>query len=76
VSVRDTGPGISEADQAQLFDKFFRTESARKSTAVGSGLGLSITRDLVRQHGGDLTFSSTPGVGSIFTITIPTESRQ
>jgi len=76
VSVRDTGPGITEADQAQLFDRFFRTESARKSTAVGSGLGLSITRDLVRQHGGDLTFSSAPGVGSTFTITIPIESRQ
>jgi signal transduction histidine kinase len=76
VSVRDTGPGIAEADQVQLFDRFFRTESARKSNAVGSGLGLSITRDLVRQHGGDLTLTSTPGVGSTFTISIPTESRQ
>jgi signal transduction histidine kinase len=72
VSVRDTGYGISETDRAQLFDRFFRTESARASNAVGSGLGLSITRDIVRQHGGDLTVESEPDVGSTFTMTIPT----
>ncbi|CAN5195387.1 sensor histidine kinase [soil metagenome] len=72
VSIRDTGAGIAEADRAQLFDRFFRTESARQSNAVGSGLGLSITRDIVRQHGGDLTVKSELDVGSTFTMTIPT----
>jgi two-component system phosphate regulon sensor histidine kinase PhoR len=74
VSVRDTGLGISEADQAQLFDRFFRAESARRSNVSGSGLGLSITRDIVRQHGGDLSVSSALGTGSVFTMTIPTET--
>lgn len=73
VSVRDTGDGISPADLTQLFDRFFRTDSARESTTVGSGLGLSITRDIVRQHGGDLAVSSEEGIGSTFTMTIPTE---
>ena len=74
VSVRDTGLGISDADISHLFDRFFRTESARESTTVGSGLGLSITRDILRQHGGDLTVSSEEGIGSTFTMTIPTEA--
>jgi signal transduction histidine kinase len=74
VAVSDTGNGISEADLAQLFDRFFRTESARKSAEVGSGLGLSITRDIARQHGGDLTVESSVGVGTTFTMTIPRES--
>jgi signal transduction histidine kinase len=73
VSVRDTGDGISQADLAQLFDRFFRTETARESTAVGSGLGLTITRDIIRQHGGDLTVSSELGTGTMFTMTIPIE---
>jgi signal transduction histidine kinase len=74
VSVRDTGDGLSEADRAQLFERFFRTESARASSAVGSGLGLSISREIVRQHAGDLTVQSEVGVGTTFTMTIPREA--
>lgn len=73
VTVADTGDGIAEKDLAQLFDRFFRTDTARESAEVGSGLGLSITRDIVRQHGGDLTVASTVGRGSTFTMTIPRE---
>jgi signal transduction histidine kinase len=74
VSVTDTGFGIAEADRAQLFDRFFRTESARASAAIGSGLGLSVSRDIVRQHAGDLTVDSEVGVGSTFALTIPREA--
>jgi signal transduction histidine kinase len=74
LSVRDTGYGISESDLSQLFDRFFRTESARESTAVGSGLGLSITRDIIRQHGGELSVSSVVDVGTTFTMTIPIDA--
>jgi signal transduction histidine kinase len=73
IAVRDTGLGISPADLAQLFDRFFRTESARNSATVGTGLGLGITRDIVRRHGGDLVVTSELGVGSVFTVTLPTE---
>jgi two-component system, OmpR family, phosphate regulon sensor histidine kinase PhoR len=74
VAVRDSGPGLSESDLGQLFERFFRTDSARASSAVGSGLGLSISRDIVRQHAGDLTVESEVGVGTTFTMTIPRES--
>ncbi|MDM4763127.1 ATP-binding protein [Galbitalea sp. SE-J8] len=71
LAVADTGDGIAEADLAQLFDRFFRTETARRSGAVGSGLGLAIARDIVRQHGGDLTVASALGMGTVFTLVLP-----
>ena len=76
ISVLDTGLGISPPDLAQLFDRFFRTESARSSTTVGTGLGLGITRDIVRRHGGDLVVTSDLGVGSIFTVTLPLHNER
>lgn len=74
IVVADTGLGISPSDLAQLFDRFFRTETARKGDAVGSGLGLNITRDIVRRHGGNLVVTSELGTGSNFIMTLPTES--
>ncbi len=65
--VRDTGLGISEADQARLFERFFRARTG----VDGTGLGLSISRDIVRAHGGDLIVHSTPGVGSTFIVQVP-----
>jgi len=76
ISVLDTGLGISPPDLAQLFDRFFRTESARSSTTVGTGLGLGITRDIVRRHGGDLVVTSDLGIGSIFTVTLPLHNER
>ena len=52
--VHDTGRGMTDAEQAHLFDRFYRADSVRNSAVHGSGLGLSISRDIVRQHGGDL----------------------
>jgi len=76
ISVRDTGLGISTPDLAQLFDKFFRTETARSSATIGTGLGLGITRDIVRRHGGDLIVTSELGVGSVFTVTLPLSTER
>jgi len=76
ISVRDTGLGISTPDLAQLFDRFFRTETARSSATVGTGLGLGITRDIVRRHGGDLVVTSELGVGSVFTVTLPLSTER
>jgi len=76
ISVLDTGLGISPPDLAQLFDRFFRTESARSSTTVGTGLGLGITRDIIRRHGGDLVVTSELGIGSIFTVTLPLHNER
>lgn len=72
ISVQDRGPGMSAAEQAQLFSRFYRTESARRAAVPGTGLGLSVTKAIVGGHGGTLKVRSAPGQGSTFTITIPT----
>src|SRR5690606_11976200 len=75
IQVRDTGQGIPEADLPRIFDRFYRTSSARTSTTVGTGLGLAIVPDIVQRHGGDLTVSSELGIGTVFRVTIPTRHR-
>jgi signal transduction histidine kinase len=71
LEVSDTGIGLSELEQSKLFDRYFRAEGVRQSSIHGSGLGLTISRDIVRRHGGDLAVSSSLGVGTRFTATIP-----
>jgi signal transduction histidine kinase len=68
IAVRDTGPGIEPADLERIFEKFVRIASA---ATPGTGLGLPISRELARLHGGDLTVESSPGLGSAFIIRIP-----
>jgi signal transduction histidine kinase len=68
LSVIDKGEGITQADLPRVFTKFFRRELGRPT---GSGLGLWISRGLVEAHGGRLTATSTPGVGTTFTFTLP-----
>ncbi|WP_291048192.1 HAMP domain-containing sensor histidine kinase [Herbiconiux sp.] len=69
--VSDTGIGLSDLEQSKLFDRYFRAEGVRQSSIHGSGLGLTISRDIVRRHGGDLTVASTVGVGTTFTASVP-----
>jgi heavy metal sensor kinase len=71
VSVRDTGIGISRADQAQVFDRFFRVDKARSRVLGGAGLGLSIVAWIVESHRGKITLESNPGQGSLFTVELP-----
>jgi signal transduction histidine kinase/DNA-binding response OmpR family regulator len=71
VRIADTGRGISEADQAHIFEWFYQGEQG--AVAKGSGMGLALAHSLVRLHQGQLTFSSQPGQGSIFTVTLPCE---
>ena len=65
IAVSDSGPGISEEVGRRLFEQFFTTKPQ------GSGLGLSITRQIATQHGGQIQWSSPPGAGATFTITLP-----
>jgi signal transduction histidine kinase len=69
--VSDTGIGLSDLEQSKLFDRYFRAEGVRQSSIHGSGLGLSISRDIVRRHGGELAVTSAVGVGTTFTASIP-----
>jgi signal transduction histidine kinase/CheY-like chemotaxis protein len=68
-SVTDTGPGISAADQARLFQAFEQA-GANEATTAGTGLGLAISRALVERFGGTLTLDSAPGRGSTFAFTL------
>jgi len=70
LSVRDTGPGIAEEEQERIFQQFYRGKAARRFSD-GMGLGLTIARDIVRAHSGEITLVSTKGVGSTFTIQLP-----
>jgi signal transduction histidine kinase len=71
IRIRDTGVGIPEEDLPQLFDRFYRVDKARSRATGGSGLGLSITRELVELHGGDVSVQSEVGVGSTFEVRLP-----
>ncbi|SDN36409.1 His Kinase A (phospho-acceptor) domain-containing protein [Cryobacterium flavum] len=69
-AVTDTGCGIAPTDHARVFEPYYRTESARRSSQDGSGLGLGISRDIARQHGGDLRLVESSARGSRFELTL------
>ena len=73
VDVRDTGTGISKADQKRLFKKFGRVESWYTAMAEvgGTGLGLYVSKQIVEMHGGKIWIESEGGKGSTFLFTIP-----
>jgi signal transduction histidine kinase/HAMP domain-containing protein len=70
-AVSDTGMGIAPEEADKLFQAFERTDSAKASMIEGTGLGLPISRYLVEQHGGELTFTSVVGEGTTFRFTLP-----
>jgi signal transduction histidine kinase len=69
--VRDEGIGIPKADQAHLFQRFYRAGNASTYTAGGLGIGLYLAGEIVRHHGGQITVQSTEGQGSTFTVRLP-----
>jgi signal transduction histidine kinase len=71
VSVRDTGPGISAADQARLFQEFQQADNAITKKKGGTGLGLAISKRIIEMHGGRIWVESQPGQGSTFAFTLP-----
>jgi signal transduction histidine kinase len=68
IEVVDQGAGIDPEEQEQIFAKFGRGSRPRCNGVAGLGLGLYLSRRIVQAHGGDLTVSSTPGQGSVFTF--------
>ena len=69
--VTDTGMGMDEAKRSQLFDRFMRGDSSHSRRHTGTGLGLEISRSLARLMRGEITASSRPGEGSVFTFSLP-----
>jgi len=70
ITVTDEGPGISEQAQSRIFEKFYRGPNTR-AQVPGTGMGLAIAREIVRAHGGEISFKSSLGKGSEFSISVP-----
>jgi two-component system sensor histidine kinase BaeS len=71
LEVSDTGIGIAETDLPRVFTRFWRGEKSRSRDTGGAGIGLSIVKELVQAHGGEVGVESAPGRGSLFRVTLP-----
>jgi two-component system sensor histidine kinase VicK len=75
IDVTDTGIGIRPEECARIFERFYRAEDARVSKITGTGLGLSLAREVARLHGGDVSVQSEIDKGSTFTLTLPPSAK-
>ena len=75
VSVADTGIGISADDAERIFERFYRAKDPRVAKITGTGLGLTLAREVIRMHGGDITVESQIDQGSTFTMTLPVKAE-
>ncbi|MES2829446.1 MAG: two-component regulator propeller domain-containing protein [Bacteroidota bacterium] len=73
IKVVDTGIGIAPENQAKVFDRFFQDDMPESLLNQGSGIGLSITKEFVKMHGGTIELESEPNYGSCFTVTLPVD---
>ncbi len=71
LTVKDSGPGIPEGARSRIFDRFYRVDASRARASGGSGLGLSISREIVRAHSGRIWVESAEGGGSSFSFEVP-----
>jgi signal transduction histidine kinase len=71
LAVADTGIGLSAEQQAKLFQEFTQADSLTARRYGGTGLGLALSRKLARMMGGDVTVTSEPGKGLVFTVRVP-----
>jgi signal transduction histidine kinase len=71
LKIKDDGIGIPKNEQGSIFEKFYRTKDALRHSITGTGLGLTIVKQIVEAHNGEIGVESEPGKGSSFTVTIP-----
>ncbi|MHB1731719.1 MAG: sensor histidine kinase, partial [Leptospirillum sp.] len=71
ISVSDSGVGIPKEDLGRIFERFYRVDRARSREMGGTGLGLSIVKHVLELLGGGIRVKSTPGEGSVFTVSLP-----
>lgn len=79
VSVSDEGPGLTERQQGQVFNMFYRVDNETTRSVAGLGVGLAVVKAIVELHNGTLSVDSSPGAGAVFSISIPvvvSQSRQ
>jgi DNA-binding response OmpR family regulator len=75
LSVADTGAGISPEELPLIFDRFYQANNLEKAKAGGTGIGLALTKELIKVMGGDIAVKSELGKGSTFTVTLPITSK-
>jgi signal transduction histidine kinase len=75
VRIRDAGPGIPDSEMERVFDPFYRLEQSRNRISGGTGLGLTIARNIARSHGGELSLANLPGGGLEALLTLPRRDR-
>ena len=71
IKIQDTGTGISNSDLPKIFDRFFQAANSNTNRHLGTGIGLSLTKDLVKLHQGTITVESEINKGTLFTLTFP-----
>jgi signal transduction histidine kinase len=71
-TVADTGPGIAPEHLSHIFDRFYRMDRSRSRDQGGFGLGLAIAQQIAQLHGGEITVASQVGIGTQFSVTLPT----
>ncbi len=76
IIVKDSGIGIHKDEQARVFERFYRVDQSRSRETGGTGLGLSIVKHAALSHFGDVKLFSKPGVGSTFTLRLPTVAKK
>lgn len=76
IIVKDSGVGIHKDEQARVFERFYRVDQSRSRETGGTGLGLSIVKHAALSHFGDVKLFSKPGVGSTFTLRLPTVAKK
>ncbi|MBI4796064.1 MAG: heavy metal sensor histidine kinase [Deltaproteobacteria bacterium] len=75
LGISDTGMGLTQDEQKQIFNRFYRVAEARSQSGGGAGLGLSIAQSIAVAHGGRIEVESTPGQGSTFTVSLPADCK-
>ena len=73
-AISDTGIGMTAEQRAKLFEEFTQADASTAQKFGGTGLGLALSRKLARMMGGDVTVTSEPGKGSVFTVRLPAEA--
>jgi len=74
ICVQDRGPGVPRGSEEKIFEKFYRAHDALSSGVQGSGLGLTIGRQIARAHGGEIIYEPRAGGGSCFTVRLPVQN--